>query len=290
MFKRGSEYSRDEIAMIACPDNPPRGGNWTTGYAKVGEKVFVFMNIGVPGRTGHDFENYYDEKTQSLVWFSKPDRNSTHQSIRQMIAGDVELYFFARWRQRSRFTFLGIGTIVSFQDGFLTSQGHTCVKFIVSVKDLDDIIHRDALPPPLLKNCQDPIERSAFVFEKHLEDFLVSNWDKTPLAVEYEIYKGRGEGRGRQFRTDIGPIDILAQKRDQSDFLVVELKRDLASDIVVGQTHRYMGWVKTHLCGPLQNVTGCIIAQHKDQKLDYALVSAQGIQFMRYEMDFRLTG
>ena len=76
---------------------------------------------------------------------------------------------------------------------------------------------------------------------------------------------------GRQFRTDTGPIDILGQHKVSSDFLVIELKRDRASDAVVGQTLRYMGWIKEHLCDPTQDVTGCIIAQQKDEKLDYAL-------------------
>ena len=44
MFKRGSEYTRDEIGKIVRPD-PPRGGDWTTGYARIENNLFVFMNI-----------------------------------------------------------------------------------------------------------------------------------------------------------------------------------------------------------------------------------------------------
>jgi restriction system protein len=131
-------------------------------------------------------------------------------------------------------------------------------------------------------------QRSSFLFEKQLEDFLVSNWTRTPLAGEFEIYQQNGAVVGQQFRTSTGPIDILGQRKDKSDFLVVELKRDRASDVVVGQTLRYMGWVKEHLCANNQNVTGCIIAQRKDEKLDYALKQVNTIQFMRYEVDFRL--
>ena len=54
MFKRGSEYTRDEIAKFVRPENPPRGGDWDTGYARIENDLFVFMNIGVAGRTGHD--------------------------------------------------------------------------------------------------------------------------------------------------------------------------------------------------------------------------------------------
>ena len=61
-------------------------------------------------------------------------------------------------------------------------------------------------------------------------DFLIANWSLTPLARNYDIFERDGEVVGRQFRTDTGPIDILGQRRDKSDFLVVELKRDRASD------------------------------------------------------------
>ena len=36
------------------------------------------------------------------------------------------------------------------------------------------------------------------------------------------------------------------------------------------------------------NVTGCIIARRKDPKLDYALKGVNSIQFLKYEVDFRL--
>ena len=77
MFKRGSEYTRDEIAKIVRPVNPPRGGDWTTGYARIENNLFGFMNIGVAGRTDHDFENYYDEKSNKL--FGLANQTNTHQ-------------------------------------------------------------------------------------------------------------------------------------------------------------------------------------------------------------------
>ena len=93
MFKRGSEYTRDEIAKIVRPDNPPRGGDWTTGYARIENNLFVFMNIGVAGRTGHDFENYYDEKSNKLIWFSKPNKHSSNPLFQKLLSGDLTPYF-----------------------------------------------------------------------------------------------------------------------------------------------------------------------------------------------------
>ena len=288
MFKRGVEYTRNEIAQVVRPENPPRGGDWTTGYARIENNLFIFMNIGVAGRTGHDFENHYDEKSQTLIWFSKPNKNSKNPLFQKILSGELTPYFFARWNQKPPFTFLGTGNIVNFEDGYTTSQGHECIRLVVSVKELQDIISpRQKVHSPI-ELIDETEQRSSFLFEKHLEDFLVSNWTRTPLARDFEIYQKDGDVVGQQFRTNTGPIDILGQRKDKSDFLVVELKRDRASDVVVGQTLRYMGWVKEHLCEPDQNVTGCIIAQRKDEKLDYALKQVNTIQFMRYEVDFRL--
>ena len=288
MFKRGVEYTRDEIARVVRPENPPRGGDWTTGYARIENNLFIFMNIGVAGRTGHDFENHYDEKSQTLVWFSKPDKHSSNPLFQKILSGELTPYFFARWNQKPPFTFLGTGNIVNFEDGYKTPQGHECIRLVVSVKELQDIItpHQKSQSP--IELIDENEQKSSFLFEKHLEDFLVSNWSRTPLAREFEIYQKDGDVVGQQFRTNTGPIDILGQRKDKSDFLVVELKRDRASDVVVGQTLRYMGWVKEHLCTQEQNVTGCIIAQRKDEKLDYALKQVNTIQFMRFEVDFRL--
>ena len=68
-------------------------------------------------------------------------------------------------------------------------------------------------------------------------------------------------------KTGTGPIDILGLNKDKSDFLLLELKRDRASDFVVGQTLRYMGWVQEHLCSQAQSASGCIIARAQDERL-----------------------
>jgi hypothetical protein len=288
VFKRGSQYTRDDIANLVRPENPPHGGDWATGYARIDDNLYVFMNIGVAGRTGHDFENYYDEKTNTLIWFSKPNKRSTNPLFEKLISGVLTPYFFARWNQRPPFTFLGTGSVLKFEDGYKTPQGYECIRLVVSVADLQEIV---SPYQRILRTGEDLLaetERSSFFFEKQLEDFLVTNWDRTPLAKDYEIFAKDGQICGQQYRTSTGPIDILGQRKDKSDFLVVELKRDRASDVVVGQTLRYMGWVKENLCSPSQRVTGCIIAQRKDEKLDYALKHVDSIRFLRYEVDFRL--
>jgi restriction system protein len=64
-----------------------------------------------------------------------------------------------------------------------------------------------------------------FALEKHLEEFLVQNWQQTELGKNYDIYQEDGEIIGQQYPSDTGPIDILAISKDKKELLVVELKK-----------------------------------------------------------------
>ena len=128
----------------------------------------------------------------------------------------------------------------------------------------------------------------AFAFESHLEDFIVENWSSTDFGRDYDIYKENGE-KGTQISVTGGRLDILAVKKDQSELLVIELKRGRASDTVVGQTLRYMSLVEDELAVPGQTVRGVIIALSDDVNIRHALKASKAdIQFMRYEIKFNL--
>lgn len=134
-------------------------------------------------------------------------------------------------------------------------------------------------------DVEDPV---AFAMEKHLEAFLVANWIQTELSKTYSIYEEDGEPVGQQYATDAGPIDILAISKDGKRLLVVELKRGRASDVVVGQILRYMGYVKEQIAEPDQVVEGAIIALDDDKKLRWALAAVPSISFYRYQISFKL--
>ena len=145
-------------------------------------------------------------------------------------------------------------------------------------------------PPPLTIIGSDPTieDPVAFAMEKHLEVFLVANWNQTELANTFMIFEEDGEKVGQQYQTDAGPIDILAISKDKKRLLVVELKRGRATDVVVGQVLRYMGFVKSEIAEPDQSVEGAIIALEDDQKLRWALAVVPSISFYRYEIRFKL--
>ncbi|MEA3187143.1 MAG: hypothetical protein QOD99_973 [Chthoniobacter sp.] len=151
-------------------------------------------------------------------------------------------------------------------------------------EEIEKLIGGDAAPALIATDTtvEDP---SAFAMEKHLEDFLVQNWTQTELGREYDIYEEEGERVGQQYATDTGPLAI---SKDKKTLLVVELKKGRASDVVVGQALRYMGYVQEELADVGQSVRGVIIALEDDQKIRRAMKMVPTILFYRYQISFKL--
>jgi restriction system protein len=135
------------------------------------------------------------------------------------------------------------------------------------------------------ETIEDP---NIFALEKHLEDFLVKNWNHTVLGKKYNIFEVDGELVGQQYPSDTGNIDILAISKDKKELLVVELKKGRASDVVIGQIQRYMGYVQEELLDKGQKVRGIIIALEDDIRIRRALSVTNNIEFYRYQVSFKL--
>ena len=151
-----------------------------------------------------------------------------------------------------------------------------------------DVLLGDSSKQTLFSNDATVEDPSAFALEKHLEDFLIYNWSQTELAKNYDLVTDDGVVVAQQYQSDTGPIDILAISKDKREYLVVELKKGRTSDAVVGQTLRYMGFVKNELAVNGETVRGAIIALEDDLRLRNALSMVQNIDFYRYKIDFKL--
>ena len=151
-----------------------------------------------------------------------------------------------------------------------------------------ELLISDSKPPVLISTDDSVEDPTVFALEKHLEDFLVANWSQTNLGKSYDIFEEEGELVGQQYPTDTGPIDILAISKDKKTILVIELKKGRASDTVVGQIQRYMGFVNEELLEDGQTVKGIIIALEDDLRLKRALSMTNNIDFYRYEIEFKL--
>jgi hypothetical protein len=134
-----------------------------------------------------------------------------------------------------------------------------------------------------------PVESLArFGVEEHLEEFLVYNWELTPLGRDYGILEEDGDIVGQQYQTPVGRIDILAREKEAGNWLVIELKKGMSSDVVIGQILRYIGWVQEHLATSDQSVKGIIIAGDVDDKLIYALKPLLNVELLTYVISFQL--
>jgi restriction system protein len=155
-------------------------------------------------------------------------------------------------------------------------------------RDEIELLMGGATPPKIVVADPTVEDPASFVLEKHLEDFLVANWAQTELGKTYDIYQEEGQLVGQQYATDTGPVDILAISKDKKELLVVELKKGRASDAVVGQVLRYMGFMTQELAEPGQTVRGVVIALDDDQRMRRALVMTPNVSFYRYQVSFKL--
>ena len=187
---------------------------------------------------------------------------------------------------------------VNWRSGFLerTNFSTELSNSVGSINTLANINHHSSEiesligDKPVVKvftQDEDIESTSQCVFVEHLEEFLIKNWSQTELSQRYELFEEFGE-TGQQYPTDTGPIDILAISKDKKEILVIELKRGRASDKVVGQIQRYMGYVKDELAEEGQTVKGMIIGYKGDTKLKRALSVASNIEFYRYSIGFEL--
>ena len=277
-FKTGKKYKRDHIYSIYYPSKPrPKGGNWDTGYVRIPEEneLVVWINIGNPGRTGHDFDNRYDESNNTIVWYGKPRTHSGQPIFQGIINGKLRPQFFARWNLEPFWTYIGEGKYVSHKDAAKgkssTGEEVPTIEVRLTCQSAMEVVNY----------TKEKELSESFVLERHLEDFIVHNWEKTKLGRNYKLV-------GNQLMTTTGPLDILALKNDESEYLVIELKKGRASDPAVGQILRYMAWVQKSKARSGQRVSGRIIGIREDEKLRMALSQVPNVEFLRYEVKFDL--
>lgn len=237
-------------AGLAC------GMTWTLGYL-VSEGDVILVPTGR--------SNYRVARVTGPYVFA-PGTRLPHRRDVEWLADTIEKSALSAPLQRS----LGSsGTIVMLDD---------------YAAEIDALV---SVAPAIQPIASDVPDATAFALEKHLEDFLVSNWGSTQLGRTWDIYTDEhGAQVGQQYLTDTGPLDILAQSKDGAEMLVVELKRGKLDDVVVGQVLRYMGYIAE--LEPTKTVRGVVIGLEDSVKLKRALQLVPNVSYMRYEVKFRL--
>lgn len=113
-FIVGKTYKRKDIYRIIGIPEDTKGGNWDTGYNQYKNDWFIFCNIGVAGRTGHNYNNQFvgDE----LVWFGKNHTKKEHPTIQCLVHPAGKIYIFTRASNKEPFMYAGAGKAHSVED------------------------------------------------------------------------------------------------------------------------------------------------------------------------------
>ena len=113
-FHVGRTYKRSEIKQTIGLNPNAKGGPWDTGYAERNGSDFIFCNVGTPGRTGHNYDNYFDGL--DLVWRGKTNSHRNQPTILRMTGAVAEVHVFWRANERDPFTYAGLGKAVDVTD------------------------------------------------------------------------------------------------------------------------------------------------------------------------------
>lgn len=106
-FSVGETYTKNQIyTHLNVPTNQ-QGGKWGTGYLSHDDEYFIFANIGVVARTGHEHDNSFIGN--DLSWAGKPTSKLSNPSIQAMLDPDATVHVFTRTGNRDPWTYEGRG-------------------------------------------------------------------------------------------------------------------------------------------------------------------------------------
>lgn len=129
-FQPGRTYVRRHVwEAFGLSSEDVKGGVYTTGYAWVGNCCVIFANIGVAGRTGHDYANAF--QGDSLVWWSKSGRTLQNPEIKRIRSPSSTLVVFHRAADRDPWTFWGTAKVDDQPEEVQDPNAGSLVKFLL---------------------------------------------------------------------------------------------------------------------------------------------------------------
>lgn len=101
----GQKYSRDQVRdALGLPRM--KGGPWFTGYVEHAGEWYLFPNVGVAGRTGHDYANAWEG--DRFRWYGKDEAQHDHPTIQRMTSPGAVVHLFTRQANRDPFYYHGL--------------------------------------------------------------------------------------------------------------------------------------------------------------------------------------
>lgn len=197
MFTVGTTYTKNDLYEILDVPIYRRKGAWDTGYREYDGDIFIFSNVGIPGRTGHDYNNYWDGEL--FVWQGKTTSNINQGLIIKMLKPEQEQnnFLFTRTNDKEPFTFEGSVIAKEFKDT-------TPVSIIWQLKD--------NYYYPLEEAVSSSFETASTFSEGTVKQVTVNRYERSPVArriclkhygafcqvCNFDFYKTYGE-TGKDF-------------------------------------------------------------------------------------------
>lgn len=110
-FRVGLTYTKGDIYQLCDVPSQKQRGAWDTGYTSYEGAWFIFCNVGVPGRTGHDYDNRF--LGDDLIWYGKTGSHDKQPSIQAMLDPASSVLVFYREDDRAAFAFAGCARALS---------------------------------------------------------------------------------------------------------------------------------------------------------------------------------
>jgi Domain of unknown function (DUF3427)/HNH endonuclease len=193
MFKQGVNYTKSDIYRTMNVPEESQKGAWDTGYRRYKNDIFVFANIGVAGRTGHNYDNHWEGS--DLVWYGKTTSHINQPLIQQMVKGEGKVYIFTRFDDRQPFTFQGEASVKSTEDISPVKITWSLKKAeVINVKEAWQILVRNAkIRHSSQETFVSPIQHHRYKIIEANTDFVrvmrMSIDSKTAADISYHIFE-----------------------------------------------------------------------------------------------------
>jgi hypothetical protein len=114
-FQVDHTYTRKDVKRAIGVDETTKGGNWDTGYVSHKGDWFIFANIGIPGKTLHEYNNKWLEDKYKLEWYTKGNRALHNESTKELLSPNTNKYIFYRKSNDPSFIFAGLGIVEKYE-------------------------------------------------------------------------------------------------------------------------------------------------------------------------------
>lgn len=131
------------------------------------------------------------------------------------------------------------------------------------------------------------IKRQQFSNEKILEDELTARIESgmPVFGLNLKIYRRYGI-YGRQYRIDIGRLDLLCEDSEENLY-VIELKKDSGYDDAYTQTASYLDWFENNEISKGKKVYGIICLNSPTKELIDKVHADKRMKLFEYQISYK---